>query len=115
MRHPAGPFTVRVSSYSLDSHRVGQWTGAIYHSRHRSAKGAARRLATIITGKSKLAREVRACIARGDAGQYIIETGAGQRFALKPFRAFIGRLEPARCPCDLKFKVEEVNETREVL
>lgn len=86
LKHPAGPFTVRISTYSTAPNRVGDPLGQIYSSRHRSPSAAGRRLASIITGKSVLARQCRACITPGQAGRYLIETGDGSRFALKPFR-----------------------------
>lgn len=63
MRHPAGPFTVRVHMYSLAENRVGQDRGQVYASRHRSPFGAARRLGSIIAGKSAVARDCKLAIA----------------------------------------------------
>ena len=85
MRHPASPFTVRIHEYSLELNRVGMDRLQIYSSRHRYARAAARRLATIITGKSALAREIRACAPRKGLSM-LIECGDGTRLALRPFR-----------------------------
>jgi hypothetical protein len=86
MRHPASPFTVRVYEYSLESNRVGMNRLQIYTSRHKSAREAARRLATITTGKSALARDIRTC-AHQKGLSMLIECGDGSCLALNPFRA----------------------------
>lgn len=86
-KHPAGPFTVRVSTYSLEQGNVGGDRFAVYASRHRSPHGAARRLASIIAGKSTLARLAQFSIGRGRGGSFLIELGDGTKLALNTFRS----------------------------
>ena len=85
-RHPAGPFTVQITEYRIAPAVDVNDFAAIYQSRHRSPQAAARRLASIIAGRSPLAKQVRACISRDFAGRFLIVDGAGTRRALNPFR-----------------------------
>lgn len=85
VKHPAGPFTVRVHEYSLGSNLAALDEMQVYSSRHRSPQAAYRRLAQIIASRTVLARQVEASIARGKAGKYVIETGDGTRYPLKAF------------------------------
>lgn len=90
-KHPAGPFTVLVRAYSLEAGRVGADRHCIYHSRHRSPHGAARRLASIIAGKSQLARDCRAAAPRQGL-QMVITGGDGTARALNAHRATFGKV-----------------------
>lgn len=87
MRHPASPFTVIVRAYRIAPLVDTQDRAAVYHSRHRSAKGAAKRLASLIRGNLPLAKDVRRAIPRDFAPQYVVTCGDGSEFALNPFRA----------------------------
>lgn len=90
-KHPAGPFTVRVSAYSVSMNDFLADRGLIYHSRHRSPYAAGRRLAQVIAGRTKLSRDIQACILAGCAGRYVIESGDGTKRSLIEHRtAFCG-------------------------
>lgn len=52
-KHPMGPFTVIVREYRIAPIVDMRDLGAVYLSRHSSAKSAAGRLASIIAGRSK--------------------------------------------------------------
>lgn len=84
-KHPAGPFTVTVRSYSLEQNRVGTDKSPVFTSRHVSAKGAARRLAHIIAGRGKVARTVKAC-AVGRGLEMYIRAGDGVERSLAMHR-----------------------------
>lgn len=86
-KHPAGPFTVRVELVDLSPGRVGQHSGVVFTSRHRSADGASRRLAQVIARRTKLAASIDRAIPKGFQGRYTIQAGDGQKYALLPFRA----------------------------
>lgn len=86
-KHPAGPFTVLISEYRIVPFVDTGDHGAVFQSRHQSAHAAARKLAGIIAGRSKLAKDVCRCISRDFAGQYLIVCGDGSKHALVPFRA----------------------------
>ena len=86
-KHPAGPFTVIVRAYRISPLVNTRDRAAVYHSRHRSAAGAGKRLASLIRGNLPLAKEVRRAIPRDFAGQYLITGGDGTEYALNPFRA----------------------------
>lgn len=85
--HPAGPFTVRITLYSLAVGDIGKDKAQVYSSRHRSPYAAARRLATLINRKTKLARGVADCTPREHGARYVVECGDGTPHALNPFRA----------------------------
>ncbi len=85
-KHLAGPFTVRISCYSLETEEIGRECGEVYSARHASPFAAARKLASIIRGKSELVREIKRCIPLGRAGRYVIESGDGTKRALIPHR-----------------------------
>jgi hypothetical protein len=87
MKHPAGPFSVIVRAYRLSPYVNTMDRSAVYISRHRSANGAARRLAQLISGRTKLSVDCRRAIPRDFAGQYLIACGDGTELALNPFRA----------------------------
>lgn len=59
----------------------------VYTSRHRSPYAAARRLASIIAGRSAVAREVKRGIPADYAGKYMVISPSGTGFALRRFRA----------------------------
>jgi len=86
-KHPAGPFTVLVSAYRIAPVVDYADHAAVYQSRHRSARAAARRLASVIAGRSGISRDVRRCILPGYAGRYVIVCGDGAKLPLLPFRA----------------------------
>jgi len=86
-KHPAGPFTVRVTAYSVQPgppFLVDR--GQIYSSRHASPAAAARRLACIIARRTKFAQDVNRCIPMHCAGRYTIEAGDGQKRSLNEHR-----------------------------
>lgn len=87
MKHPAGPFTVRVYEYSLEPNRVGMDRLQVWSSRHRSPHAAGKVLASIITRRTIFARQVQACIPRGKGGAYVIEIGDGTQYPLNAFRS----------------------------
>jgi hypothetical protein len=70
---------------------VGAKLPSVYAKRHRSPAAAARNLAGIISKRTKRAKEIYACIPRGATGRFVIETGDGQQFALRPFRTLISK------------------------
>ena len=63
MKHPAAPFSVLVRSYSLptvfEAPELGADMRLEYKSTHRSPVAAGRRLASIVMGKSALAKLIR--------------------------------------------------------
>ena len=59
MKHSAAPFFVLIRSYSLETNEVGADMRLEYKSTHRSPLAAGRRLASIIAGKSDLAKSIR--------------------------------------------------------
>ena len=59
MKHPAAPFFVLVRSYPLEANEIGADMQLEYKSTHRSPVAAGRRLASIILGKSALAKLIR--------------------------------------------------------
>jgi hypothetical protein len=80
--HPKGPFSIRIDSYSLEANYVGTGRTNVYTSRHRSPYTSARRLASIIYGKSVLAKELRQYTFK--RGLYmIIESGDRTKRTLK--------------------------------
>ncbi len=85
-KHPAGPFTVRVSAYSVATDDFCRDLGQVFQSRHRSPKAAARVLAQIIARRTKLADDVHRCIPMRAAGRYVIEAGDGTRRSLNDHR-----------------------------
>lgn len=84
-------------SVIVDAYRIaprveyGPFTLA-YSSTHRSPRAAARRLASIITGKSAVAREVKKAIPKDHAGRFYISAETGQSWALNPFRDYLATL-----------------------
>ena len=91
IKHPAGPFTVSVRAYRISPAVDTSRMDGVYTSRHRSAKAAARRLASIISGRSALSVDVKRCIPRDHAGSFSIVCGDGTRLALNPFRERFGK------------------------
>lgn len=86
-KHPAGPFTVRVSIYSTQPGPAFLCDkGQIYSSRHSSPVAAARRLACIIAQRTKFADDVNRRIPMLCAGRYIIEAGDGTKRSLVEHR-----------------------------
>jgi hypothetical protein len=83
-------FTVTVRSYSLAANQVGQDRRLVWSRSHRSPREAARTLAQIISGRTDLARHVRALVGTGRGGQYTIATLTGTEMALVPFRHQFG-------------------------
>lgn len=75
---------VTVSTYSLEAGFVGKFGATVYTSAHRSAKGASRRLAEIINGKTERAKAVRRALG-SNGGRYSIKTGDSDR-SLMDFR-----------------------------
>jgi hypothetical protein len=79
-------FTVTISAYRIAPRVDSADTVAVYSSPHRSPHAAARKLASIIAGRSRLSRQVRDAIPCDYAGKYMIRTPSGSAFALRPFR-----------------------------
>jgi hypothetical protein len=86
-RHPAGPFRVSITCYRIAPLVDTRDTAQVYSSFHRSSHAAGRRLASIIRGKTYLARNVRRCMPHCFAGSYMIECGDGTKYSLNNFRA----------------------------
>jgi hypothetical protein len=86
-----GPFAVTVTAYSTAAGEVGRDLAPVFVSRHRSAKAAARKLASLIAKRTKAAREVHRRIPMNAAGAFMIETADGRSFALNPFRRLIAQ------------------------
>jgi hypothetical protein len=83
------PFKVFITSYSL-SVPVGGAERFEYQSLHATAGAAARRLASIIHGKSALSKKIKACIGCGRSGRYKIVGADGEHRALIPHRRHYG-------------------------
>lgn len=65
----------------------------VYSSTHRSPRAAARRLASIIAGRSSVARQVARSMPRDHAGRYYVSAETGQSWALTPFRKHLDKVE----------------------
>ena len=60
-----------------------------YMSTHRSPYAAARRLASIIAGRSLVAQKVRRAIPKEHAGRYYVSAETGQSWALADLRKYL--------------------------
>lgn len=84
--HSNVTYIVEITGYRI-APRVDSFDRVpVYSSRHRSPYAAARRLASIIAGRSAVAREVARGIPADYAGKYMILAPSGTGFALRPFR-----------------------------
>lgn len=81
-----GPYIVKVEFYSLETGEIGKTMGTAFTSRHTSPHGAGRRLASLIIGRTKLARAVKCAIPRGRAGRFFIVDGNGASHPLNAHR-----------------------------
>ena len=91
IKHPAGPFRVSVTQYQIAPCVRPRDFAQVYSRRHRSAAGAARRLANIIAGKSEIAKSIKQIVNRdigfaSYGGRYLIECGDGAKYSLRDFQ-----------------------------
>lgn len=86
----AAPYTVTVEVYSLETGEIGKTLGTVFTSRHVSPVEAGKRLASIIRGKSKLAKSVARGLRAGRegvvAGRYFVRDGLGDAYPLNTHR-----------------------------
>ena len=78
MKHPAAPFFVLVRSYSLEAHEFGA-ERLEYKSTHRSPVAAGRRLASIVMGKSALAKLINQQVLRRGLRMTIAASDGSER------------------------------------
>lgn len=84
------PYIVTVEVYSLETGEIGRTLGTVFTSRHTSAIEAGKRLASIIRGKTKLAKSVARGLYAGRtgavAGRYFVRDGLGNPYPLNTHR-----------------------------
>jgi hypothetical protein len=68
-------YVVTIESYSLNPDNVGADVRPVYTSTHKSPAAAARRLASLICGRTDLAKSVRAGIGLRRGGRYRVDGG----------------------------------------
>jgi len=80
-------YTITITAYRIAPRVDTADVRPVYVSVHRSPRAAARRLASIIRGRTPLARAIAGNMPRDYSGRYLIVTPDGEGLALIPFRA----------------------------
>lgn len=91
-------FKVVISHYPLSPEVRPNQLRTVYVSRHKSPFEAARRLATIIAGRSTCAKAIAKAIPRGNGGRYVIVGAHDIAYSLNQFRDYFCVRKPHGVP-----------------